>query len=107
LANGWAESPVTAAAITAIVTNKVPMVRKKTGPGQVERHEGCDVMCSEMVTEWIRLFILIFIKSQSLVRSNHDQDLGCFNSNIGSDIHARKLQDDQRELRLHNSVHTG
>jgi hypothetical protein len=34
LANGWAESPVTAAATTAVVANKVPMVRKKTGSGQ-------------------------------------------------------------------------
>jgi hypothetical protein len=103
LANGWAESPVTAAATTAVVANKVPMVRKKTGSGQVERHEGCDVMCSGMGPELIRLFTLIFIKSQSLAKSNHDQDLGCFNSSI----HARKLQDDQRELRLHNSIHTG
>jgi hypothetical protein len=47
-ANGWAELPVTAAAIPAIVANKVPMVGKKTGPGQVERHEGCDVMCYGM-----------------------------------------------------------
>jgi hypothetical protein len=89
------------------VANKVLMVRKKTGPGQVERHEGCDVMCSGMDPELIRLFTLIFIKSQSLARSNHDQDLGCFNFSIGSDIQARKLQDDQRELRLHHSIHTG
>jgi len=46
--NGWPESSVTAAAITAVVANKVPMVGKKIGPGQVERHEGCDVMCSRM-----------------------------------------------------------
>lgn len=45
-ANGWAESPVPAAAISAVVASKVAMVRTKTGPTQVKRHDGRDVMCS-------------------------------------------------------------
>lgn len=46
-ANGWAESPVPAAAIPAVVADKVAMVRTKTGPAQVTRHDKRDVMCSK------------------------------------------------------------
>jgi hypothetical protein len=98
LANGWAESPVTAAAISAVVANKVPMVAKNTGPGQVERHEGCDVMCSRMDPDNIHSHVQFRpTRSQSLTRRNHDQDPGCFNSSMELNIHAGELQHGPRE----------